>query len=526
MPVEAVTGAAAVADSTADSVLLEMRNITKTFGGIHALRDVSLRCRRGTVHALLGENGAGKSTLIKILAGAYQADGGTIDFAGGTYSHLTTRQALELGIRIIYQELNLLPYMTVAENIFLGDEPRMAVRLVDTGAMRRQAGALLQQLGVAIAPDTPVGELTVAGQQMVEIAKALSRRAELIVMDEPSAILAGHELEQLFATIRSLKAQGVTIIYISHRLNEIFEIADEVTVLKDGAVVGSAPVAGVTRRELVQMMVGRPLEEIFPKATTAPGEVVLAVAGVSADSGQAGAAAVRDVSFSVRAGEIVGVAGMVGSGRTELVRAIFGADPITGGSVTIGGAPLRARSPQGAIRAGLALVPEDRKTQGLFITQPIRHNISLLVLPRLARWGLLRRRAEDTLIADARQMLAIQMQSADQAVQYLSGGNQQKVVLAKWLETTPKVIIFDEPTRGIDVGAKLEIYHLMRRLADRGAAILMISSDLPEVLGMSDRILVMHAGACVGELAAADASEEKIVELATTGRLEQREASA
>ena len=514
----------------ADGVLLEMRNITKTFGGIHALRDVSLRCRRGTVHALLGENGAGKSTLIKILAGAYQADGGTIVFNGESYDHLTTRHALELGIRIIYQELNLLPYMTVAENIFLGDEPRTRVGLVDTGGMRRQAAALLEQLGVAMAPDTPVGELTVAGQQMVEIAKALSQRADaangLIVMDEPSAILAGHELEQLFATIRSLKAQGVTIIYISHRLNEIFEIADEVTVLKDGAVVGTAPVADVTRRELVQMMVGRPLEEIFPKAEGRPGEVVLAVEGLSADRGQAGSATVRDVSFTVRAGEIVGVAGMVGSGRTELARAIFGADPMTGGSVTVGGAPLRARNPQGAIRAGVALVPEDRKTQGLFITQPIRHNISLLVLPRLAQWGLLRRGAEDTLIAEARQMLSIQMQSADQAVQYLSGGNQQKVVLAKWLETTPKVIIFDEPTRGIDVGAKLEIYHLMRRLADRGAAILMISSDLPEVLGMSDRILVMHAGECVGELAAADASEEKIVELATTGRLEQRELSA
>ena len=502
-----------------DTVLLEMHNIVKTFGGNHALRDVSIRCRRGTVHALLGENGAGKSTLIKILSGAYQADSGTIVFGGATYGHLTTRQALALGIRIIYQELNLLPYMTVAENIFLGDEPRTRMGLVDTSAMRRQSIDLLLQLGVELAPDTPVSELTVAGQQMVEIAKALSRRAELIVMDEPSAILAGHELEQLFATIRSLKEQGVTIVYISHRLNEIFEIADEVTVLKDGAVAGTTAVADVTRSQLVQMMVGRPLEEIFPKGEGQPGAVVLSVDQLSAGR------AVRNVSLSVRAGEIVGVAGMVGSGRTELVRAIFGADPISGGTVTVNGMPLQARTPQQAIRAGLALVPEDRKTQGLFISQPIRHNITLLVLPQLAQWGMIRRQAEDAVIADARQMLSIQMQSPDQAVQYLSGGNQQKVVLAKWLETTPKLIIFDEPTRGIDVGAKLEIYHLMRRLADRGVAILMISSDLPEVLGMSDRILVMHSGECVGELSAAAASEENIVELATTGRLEQREAS-
>jgi ribose transport system ATP-binding protein len=502
-----------------NAALLDMRNIVKTFGGIHALRDVSFRCRQGTVHALLGENGAGKSTLIKILSGAYQADSGTISFGGASYDHLTTRRALELGIRIIYQELNLLPYMSVAENIFLGDEPRTRTGLVDISAMRRQSIGLLQQLGVSIAPDTPVGELTVAGQQMVEIAKALSRRAELIVMDEPSAILAGHELEQLFVTIRSLKEQGVTVVYISHRLNEIFEIADEVTVLKDGVVVGTAAVADVTRSQLVQMMVGRPLEEIFPRADGQPGAVMLAVDKLSA------APAVRNVSFSVRAGEIVGVAGMVGSGRTELVRAIFGADPTTGGSVTVDGVPLRARTPQRAIRAGLALVPEDRKMHGLFVSQSIRHNITLLVLPRLARWGMVRRRAEDMVIAGARQALSIQMQSPDQPVQYLSGGNQQKVVLAKWLQTTPKVIIFDEPTRGIDVGAKLEIYHLMRRLADRGAAILMISSDLPEVLGMSDRILVMHSGECVGELAAATASEENIVELATTGRLEQREPS-
>lgn len=494
--------------------LLEMRDIVKTFGGIHALRNVSFRCGRATVHALLGENGAGKSTLIKVLSGAYQADSGEIIFNGAAYTHLSTRQALDLGIRIIYQELNLLPDMTVAENIFLGEEPRTRLGLVDTAAMRRRSASLLQQLGVTIAPETLVGDLTVAGQQMVEIAKALSQRAELIVMDEPSAILATHELEQLFATIRSLKAQGVTIIYISHRLNEIFEIADEVTVLKDGSVVGTTPVAGVTRSQLVQMMVGRPLEEIFPKAQAEPGEVVLAVDQLSAGR------AVRNVSFVVRAGEIVGLAGMVGSGRTELARAIFGADPVTGGSITLNGARLKANTPHQAIRAGVALVPEDRKSQGLFVTQSIRQNITLLVLSRLAKAGVMRRRAEDAVIADARQMLSIQMQSPDQAVQFLSGGNQQKVVLAKWLETSPKLIIFDEPTRGIDVGAKLEIYHLMRRLADRGVAILMISSDLPEVLGMSDRILVMHHGELAGEVPAAAATEEKIVELATTGHLE------
>jgi ribose transport system ATP-binding protein len=493
--------------------ILEMQNISKSFGGVHALQKVSFACRRGAVHALVGENGAGKSTLIKILAGAYQADDGEIVYKGRCYTRLTTREALDNGIRVIYQELNLLPDMTVAENIFLGHEPSTRLGVIDGRRMVEQSVALLRQLGVYIDPYTVVGDLTVAGQQMVEIAKALSERAELIVMDEPSAILAGHELESLFATIRTLTAQGVTIIYISHRLNEIFQIADEVTVLKDGRVVGTAPIEQVTRSELIQMMVGRSLDEVFPPGSDRIGKPVLVVDHLYAGK------LVRNISLTLHAGEIVGLAGMVGSGRTELARALFGADPIDSGVMTINGAPLHLRSPRHAITAGLALAPEDRKSQGLLLEQPIRANITLTILKRLARFGFLQRSDETAIVDKARQALAIQMSSPDQQVQLLSGGNQQKVVLAKWLETQPALIIFDEPTRGIDVGAKFEIYQLMRQLAEQGVAILMISSELPEILGMSDRILVMHNGEIAGELARDAATEQKIVELATTGRL-------
>jgi ribose transport system ATP-binding protein len=508
-------------------ILLEMQHISKSFGGVHALQDVSFRCRRGGVHALLGENGAGKSTLIKILAGVYQPDAGDIVFNGHPLTQLTPQQALAAGIRVIYQELALLPYMTVAENIFLGHEPRTRLGLTDTARMHAESRALLDQLGAAIDPATPVGELTVAGQQMVEIAKALSEQSTLIVMDEPSAILAGHELESLFATVRRLTAAGVTIIYISHRLNEIFEIADDVTVLKDGRVAGTALIGEVTRSQLIQMMVGRPLDEVFPASSGQRGAPVLRVEGVSARG-------VRDVSFVLHAGEIVGLAGMVGSGRTELARALFGADPVDSGTVTItppaqdtvqpaatalSSASRRRHSPRRAIRAGLALVPEDRKTQGLFLEQSIRRNIALPVLRRLSRWGVIRGAEETAVVTHAQSALSIQMSSPEQMARLLSGGNQQKVVLAKWLETQPSVMLFDEPTRGIDVGAKFEIYQLMRELTMRGVAILMISSELPEILGMSDRILVMHEGTIAGELARAEASEEAIVALATTGDL-------
>lgn len=489
-----------------------MQHISKAFAGVQALADVSFACQRGTVHALLGENGAGKSTLIKILAGAYQADAGEIVFNGERFIRLTARQALDRGIRIIYQELNLIPDLTVVENIFLGHEPRARWGLIDGRQMRAQALALFERLGISLDLDAPVGELPVAAQQMVEIAKALSQQAELIVMDEPSAVLAGHELERLFAMINSLRAQGVTIIYISHRLEEIFAIADAVTILKDGKVVGTRAIDQVTRPELIQMMVGRPLEEIFPRGVGQRGEAVLVVEAVTAGP-------VRNATFTLHAGEILGLAGMVGSGRTELARAIFGADPLRAGKIILQGIPLQNHTPQQAIKAGLALAPEDRKRQGLFLGQSIRHNLTLPILHQLTQRGFIQRHQETQLVNNAQRDLAIQMASSNQSVQYLSGGNQQKVVLAKWLQTKPAVIILDEPTRGIDVGAKFEIYRLMRQLTDQGVAILMISSELPEVLGMSDRILVMHQGQIAGEVARAEATEERIIELATTGKL-------
>jgi ribose transport system ATP-binding protein len=384
--------------------------------------------------------------------------------------------------------------------------------------MRAASRALLDRLGVDIDPITPVGELTVAGQQMVEIAKALSEKANLIVMDEPSAILAGHELANLFATIRNLRAQGVTVVYISHRLNEIFEIADDVTVLKDGKVVGTVRVSDVTRPQLIQMMVGRPFEEVFPRGSTSPGKPALVVENLSAGG------RVRNVSFVLRAGEITGLAGMVGSGRTELARALFGADSRESGTIRIHQTTMHSRhTPRHAIRAGLALVPEDRKTQGLLTEQSVRKNISLPILARLSKFGFVQRLLELAIVSRAQKGLAIQMNSPEQQVRYLSGGNQQKVVLAKWLETEPTVIVLDEPTRGIDVGAKFEIYQLMRELTNRGVAILMISSELPEILGMSDWILVMQNGELVAELARDEASEERIVELATAGRKQRGE---
>jgi len=489
--------------------ILEMHNISKSFAGVHALKGVSFQCRQGVVHALVGENGAGKSTLMKILAGAYKSDSGDIIFKGQKREQSSTRQIMDSGISIIYQELALVSQMSVAENIFLGREPRYALGLLNLKSLHQQANALLDRLGITLDIELPVGELTIAQQQLVEIAKALSQNADLIVMDEPSAILAGSELDQLFRIISSLVEQGVTVIYISHRLEEVFNIADEVTVLKDGEVVDTRPIGDLDRSTLVELMVGRSLDEIFPKTSHEHGELMLVADNVSTDS------ILNGVSFRLHAGEILGIAGMVGSGRTELARALFGADALTSGTVTFKGQAVNFNNPGEAIKAGLVLVPEDRKLHGLFTALSVRINMTIPVLSRITRFGILQHKVENDIVDNAQQRLSIVMNSPNQEAQYLSGGNQQKVVLAKWLETNPDVIILDEPTRGVDVGAKFEIYKLMRELNDRGIAILMISSELPEVLGMSDRILVMHDGKIVGEVASDDATEASIIALAT-----------
>ncbi|MEC7757714.1 MAG: sugar ABC transporter ATP-binding protein [SAR324 cluster bacterium] len=490
--------------------ILEMRNIFKSFGGVNALRDVSFQCRPGTVHALVGENGAGKSTLIKILAGALLPDSGEIFFKGQKHQSFSTRKALNSGISVIYQELALVSQMTVAENIFLGREPRKYFGIVDKKRLKIEAKKLLKQLGFEVDMDMEVGEMTVAYQQMVEIAKALSKNADLIIMDEPSAILAGHELDQLFLIIESLKKRGVTIIYISHRLEEVFRIANEVTILKDGQLVGTKPIKDLSRGELVKMMVGRTLEEVFPVSFNQLGNPVIQVEEISTKT------ILNQVSFNLREGEILGVAGMVGSGRTELARAIFGADPLTSGTIKIKGQDVVFKNPADAIRSKISLVPEDRKYHGLFTKLSILNNITLPILSKISRWGFTDKKKENEIVERERQIHSIDMTSGNQEVQYLSGGNQQKVVLSKSLQTIPEVIIMDEPTRGVDVGAKFEIYQLIRQLNKDGIAILMISSELPEILGLSDRILVMREGKIVAELTPNETNEEMIIEFATT----------
>ncbi len=491
-----------------------MRHITKTFPGVQALQDVDLEVRAGEVHALVGENGAGKSTLMKILAGAQPRDTGDILLNGQPVHVDSPTQAMALGISIIYQEFNLVPYLNAAENIFLGREPRAAVPgFVDFGTMYRESQAIIDRLGVKLDARTPVNRLSVAQQQMVEIAKATSRRSSIIIMDEPSATLTDHELRSLFELIRQLKADGVAVVYISHRLEEIFEICDRVTVMRDGKRIDTCDVSAVNRDDLIRMMVGRELTQMIPKQVAPIGEPVLELDGF----GRKGA--LTDITLQVRQGEILGIAGLVGAGRTELARAIFGADPVDAGSMKIDGAVVRVKSPQDAIALGIGLVTEDRKGQGLILGMAVRENITLANLRELARLNFINGRAEREVARKYVEDLTIRTPSVEQTVRNLSGGNQQKVVLAKWLFTKSKLLIFDEPTRGIDVGAKTEIYQLMNELTARGAAVIMISSELPEVLGMSDRILVMHEGRIAGELTRAEATQEGIMHLATGGQV-------
>ena len=489
--------------------LLRMEQISKRFPGVTALAGVSLSCDRGEVLALVGENGAGKSTLMKILSGAYRPDAGRIVFKGREIQISSPAQAQQLGIAIIMQEFNLLPHLTVEENIWLGREPVKGYGVIDGRTMTARSQALIESLNVRLQPDQLVSDLSVAQRQFVEIAKALSLGADLIIMDEPSSTLTEHELDYLFRVIGELKQRGVAVIYISHRLGEVFHIADRATVLKDGALVGSRAIREVTQGDLVQMMVGRTLADTFPPRRGGERSPVLRVGGLSRRG------VLHDISLEVRAGEIVGLAGLVGAGRTQLARAIFGADPIDGGTVELFGKAVRLRGPHDAVRAGMALIPEDRKLEGLIQLLSIRHNIGLPNLDMFRRFGFIRQRQEREACLQWFRQLDIRAAGPDQLAVSLSGGNQQKIVLAKWLVRHPGLIILDEPTRGIDVGAKAEIYRIMRQLADTGTAILMISSELPEILGMANRILVMREGRLTAELDGATATEESIMAAAT-----------
>ena len=491
------------------SALLEMRSITKRFPGVVALDGVDFELERGEVHVLLGENGAGKSTLVKMLAGAYRPDEGEILLDGEAASISSATDAQKLGISTIYQEFNLVPQFPVAENIFLGRQPRR-FGFVDRRKMREEARKLLDRMKVLVDPDALVSNLGVAQRQMVEIAKALSLNARILIMDEPTASLSGQEVERLFEIVRGLKEEEVAMIFISHHLEEVSAIGDRVTVLRDGKVVDRVP-ASTKHSELVRMMVGRSVEAQFPRRRPEVGEVLLEVKNLSRER------VLEDVSFSLRAGEVVGVAGIVGAGRTELARAIFGADPGDAGEVWVEGRRMERGDPREAKRRGMGFVTEDRQGQGIVPPLSVAENLGLASLERNTHVGLVNRREQRKQARKMIEDLNIRTPGPEQEIRFLSGGNQQKTVIGKWLLADSKVLIMDEPTRGIDVGAKVEIYELMNELTQNGAGILMISSDLPEVLGMSDRILVMSGGRITGELSVEEANGENIMELATQG---------
>ncbi|QYJ04131.1 sugar ABC transporter ATP-binding protein [Nocardioides panacisoli] len=496
-------GAPGVADGA--HVVLRTRGLTKSFVGNTVLADVDLDLHRGEVHGLVGENGAGKSTLMKIVAGVHAADSGSVELDGRPVSFHHPVQAQQAGVSTVFQEFNLLPERTVAENVWLGREPRRS-GLVDVPRMQRDTQELLDGLGVGgLGPDQLVRTLSVAEQQVVEIAKAVSYDARIIAMDEPTAALAEHEVELLYGIIRGLTERGVAILYVSHRLREIFDLCDTITVLKDGEQVATRSAADLDDGELVRLMVGRELTSFFPAAApgTEVGEPLLTLRGAGNDY-------VDDVSLTLRAGEIVGVSGLQGSGRTELLEAVFGVRPFSRGEMVLGERSIRPGSPRAAIRAGLAMITEDRKATGLALNLSILDNALGVVRAVFPGRTAAARRDVPGLMSN----LSVAARALDQEVQFLSGGNQQKVVLARWLSTKPRVVLMDEPTRGIDVGAKHGIYELMRELAREGVAVLMVSSELPEVLGMSDRILVMRDGLLAGELASG-ASEEDVLALAT-----------
>lgn len=475
--------------------ILECEGISKAFGGTQALSNVQLHIKPGEVHALLGENGAGKSTLMKIIIGLYKADSGSIVFGGKPYSARGPADAMAAGISMIHQELNPEPYLTIAESIFLNREDvKKGIPFLDKKKTNARAEQILKQFEFPKSAKTMMEDLTLAQVQMVEIIKAVSCDARVIIMDEPTSSLDSEETEHLFSTIRDLKEKGVAIIYISHRMEEIFEICDRVSVFRDGQYVGSRSMEGVTTKELISMMVGRTVDNVFPKQSCPIGDVVFRVEELSGNG-------FEDISFEVHAGEILGISGLVGSGRSETMRAIFGLDPLTGGKMYLEGKEIEIKNPKDAIAKGIAMVNEDRKTYGLCLFRSLRENISLPNLPRHQKKFFLNQKREKKEVQEVSKKLTVKAAGIEADAYSLSGGNQQKVVLSKWIMANPKVLILDEPTRGVDVGAKSEIHTLMCQFAAQGMAIIMISSELPEVMGMSDRILIYHEGKLNGEVA-------------------------
>jgi ribose transport system ATP-binding protein len=489
---------------------LQLENVNKAFPGVQAVQDVSLSAYPGEILAVVGENGAGKTTLMNVLTGAIQADSGRIYLDGQEVTIDSPSQALDLGVTIIHQELALIPQLTVGQNISLGREPRRRLRaFVDWPRLYSMAKYELDRLGLSIPVNAVVADLPIAQQQLVEIAKALSYQARLIVLDEPTSALTERETEVLFGLMRSLRDQGVTLIYISHRMEEVFALSDRIAVMRDGQLVGVAPTAELSPDRVVRMMVGRELREFYPRSTTDHGEVVLQAVGLSREN------ALNGVDLKLHRGEILGVAGLVGAGRTYLARALFGADRLDSGEILIEGKSVQLRSPRDAIRLGIGFVPEDRKSQGLFLGQSVRSNTAIAALDRFTRFGIVDYKAIVQLVGRMVKQLDIRTPNLAQRVRNLSGGNQQKVVISRWLAINPKVLILDEPTRGVDVAAKAEIYALVSDLSRQGVAILMISSELPEILGVSDRILVMREGRIVGEFERTEASQDAIMHAAT-----------
>ncbi|WP_122816034.1 sugar ABC transporter ATP-binding protein [Nocardioides pantholopis] len=488
---------------------LVLREVSKSFGSVVALRSGTLEVQPGSIHALVGENGAGKSTLVKIVAGLYRRDGGTFRFQGQDVDFGSTAESKAAGIAVIYQEPTLFPDLSVTENIFMGRQPVGRGRRIDRNRMHAEARGLFERLGVHIDPRRPARGLSIADQQIIEIAKAISLDASLLIMDEPTAALSGVEVDRLFAVARSLRDEGRALVFISHRFDEVFDLCDTVTVMRDGDYIATRPIAETTVEEIVSQMVGREVAELFPKTPAPIGDVVLSVRGLTA------AGVFHDIDLDVRAGEIVGLAGLVGAGRSEIARAVFGVDRYDAGEVRMLGKDVPARNPRAAIRAGMAFIPEDRRKQGLVAEASVARNVAAGIRRGLTKAGVLTSRAENAAAGPWAARLEVKTNALDMGAATMSGGNQQKVVIAKWLATDPQLLIIDEPTRGIDVGTKAEVHRLLSDLAGQGLAILMISSELPEVLGMADRVLVVCEGRITADLPREQATPEAVMRAAT-----------